>query len=213
MYDHEHQILRSLAKEMQMTEEQVMFHSTARMTKHLKSIFDTTQTAFGRYSGLPTNIASANTYLLRYLSLQLTRAIKWLNGDLDLLAFVVRSTGELALWARFVNANEKNARRFLEDHQADGKELVEYGELATKGAELKSLPFMDEYFASLPKRLKLSRSTDVDNYVFKLTSKYIHPSAWLLTNLRKINGFTMERIILRLFLIKYATEVLAAMGY
>lgn len=130
-----------------------------------------------------------------------------LQDDLDLLAGVVRSVSELAIWAKFVNESDENANRFLQEHAVDMKELMGYSSAAVQVPQTETLPFIEEYLASLPKRVALKRSTEIDDYVFKLCSKYVHPSAWLLTNLGKIRGFTMDRITLRLFLVTYAAKM------
>jgi hypothetical protein len=204
----EHRTLRSLAKEMRMSEEAVMFHRTKRLTENLNLLIKSTHAAITVASGRPGPKASANIHLLSYLSVQLQRGLRWLKDDLDLLAGVVRSVSELAIWAKFVNESDENANRFLQEHAVDMKELMGYSSAAVRAPQTETLPFIEEYLASLPKRVALKRSTEIDDYVFKLCSKYVHPSAWLLTNLGKIRGFTMDRITLRLYLVTYAAKVI-----
>jgi hypothetical protein len=61
---------------------------------------------------------------LRYLDLQLVRAIAWAAGETDLLATVLRSEIELRGWAEFVSESPEQATRFLNDEVViDANEL------------------------------------------------------------------------------------------
>src|SRR6185437_82493 len=51
--------------------------------------------------------------ILRYLDTQLVRAVKWIDDEADLLAWVMRNLIELKFWAKYVSDSEENATRFL----------------------------------------------------------------------------------------------------
>ncbi len=66
----------------------------------------------------------ARVNILRYLDLQLSRAMTWAHGETDLLAMVLRSEIELRGWAEFVSESPEQATRFLNDEVViDANEL------------------------------------------------------------------------------------------
>ncbi len=118
----------------------------------------------------------ARVHILRYLDLQLARAVAWAEDETDLLAIILRSEIELRGWAEFVSESLEQATRFLNDEVViDAQELTEK---------------MREVFPSVPplpyraqgKRVDPPRLGQNVDYDFKLCSKLIHPSALMLNH-------------------------------
>ena len=67
----------------------------------------------------------ARVRILRYLDLQLRRAVRWAEDETDLMASVVRSLIEIEFWADYVSVSNEQARQFLEETNIDAREMVE----------------------------------------------------------------------------------------
>jgi hypothetical protein len=119
----------------------------------------------------------ARVHILRYLDLQLSRAIRWAEDEADLMAVVLRSQIELRSWAEFVSTGPKEATAFLHEVNIDIQELNLKMEKAFPGDALDPLPI-----EVAGKRIKLKRSGGEEDYDFKLCSKLIHPTAFILTH-------------------------------
>jgi hypothetical protein len=116
----------------------------------------------------------ARVHILRYLDLQLSRAIRWAEDEADLMAVVLRSQIELRSWAKFVSTGPKEAAAFLNEVNIDIQELCLKMDRAFPGA-LQPLPAQ-----VTGKRIELEHSGDKEKYDFKLCSKLIHPTALML---------------------------------
>jgi len=120
----------------------------------------------------------ARVNILRYLDLQLSRAITWADGETDLLAMVLRSEIELRGWAEFVSESPEHATRFLNDEVViDSHELDQKMKKAFPGAPFDALPSVPKV-----KRIEPPRIGQTVDYDFKLCSKLIHPSALMLNH-------------------------------
>lgn len=117
----------------------------------------------------------ARVHILRYLELQLSRAIRWVEDEADLMAIVLRSQIELRLWADFVSRGPKEAADFLHEVNIDIQELGFKMDKAFPGA----LPPMSVVAG---KRAELKRTGEKEEYDFKLCSKLIHPTALMLNH-------------------------------
>ena len=118
----------------------------------------------------------ARVHILRYLDLQLSRAVRWAEDEADLMAVVLRSQIELRLWADFVSKGPKEAADFLHEVNIDIQELHVKMDKAFPGA-LEPLPIQ-----VAGKRVDLKRTGDEEEYDFKLCSKLIHPTALMLNH-------------------------------
>lgn len=118
----------------------------------------------------------ARVRILRYLDLQLSRAIRWVEDEADLMAVVLRSQIELRLWADFVSKGPKEAADFLHEVNIDIQELHFKMDKAFPGT-LQPLPVQ-----VAGKRVELKRTGDEEEYDFKLCSKLIHPTALMLNH-------------------------------
>jgi hypothetical protein len=113
-------------------------------------------------------------HILRYSDLLLARAIRWSDEEADLMAVVLRSQIDLRAWAEFVSLGPDNAARFLNEVNVDIRELHEKMDKAYPGV-MEPLP------AKITgKRVDFSRVDDQEAYDYKLCSKLIHPSAFVI---------------------------------
>jgi hypothetical protein len=118
----------------------------------------------------------SRVHILRYLDLQLSRAVRWIEDEADLMAIVLRSQIELRLWADRVSKGSKEAADFLHEVNIDIRELHAKMEKAFPGA-LHPLPAKID-----GKRFDLKPTRDKEKYDFTLCSKLIHPSALMLNH-------------------------------
>lgn len=118
----------------------------------------------------------ARVHILRYLDLQLSRAVTWAEAEADLMAIVLRSEIELRSWAEFVSTSPNEAAAFLNEVNIDVQELHLKMDRAFPGA-LQPMPTLIS-----GKRVDLKRTDDEEEYLFKLCSKLIHPTALMLNH-------------------------------
>jgi|SRR5579862_330107 len=113
----------------------------------------------------------ARVRILRYLDLQLSRAIRWVEEEADLMALVVRSQIELRFWAEFVSQGPKETTQFLNEANIDIRQLHEKMEKAFP-REVQPL------CVPIPgKLIPPERIDEEEEYNFKLCSKLIHPTS------------------------------------
>jgi malonyl CoA-acyl carrier protein transacylase len=67
----------------------------------------------------------ARVRILEYLDLQLSRAVRWIEEDADLMAGVMRSLIELKCWAHFISMSSKRVTQFLNEASINARELYE----------------------------------------------------------------------------------------
>jgi hypothetical protein len=118
----------------------------------------------------------ARVRILRYLDLQLSRAIAWAAREADLMAIVLRSQIELWAWAKFVAKGVTEAQQFLDETIIDAQELNDKMNRAFPG-RIQPLPAVN-----FGNRISLKRANDDEEYDFKLCSKLIHPSSLMLNH-------------------------------
>jgi hypothetical protein len=155
-------------------------------------------------------------HLRSYLDVQLERLHDWAEGPVDLLALVTRSLLELLFWVEYVLENKQNAERFLEEHRIDLAELVKK---AISAFEVEAKEMFDEspeglaaLLAVKGKRIDGSKRGALDAYTFKLCSKYIHPSSWLLIDLEGRLNSEMNRKLFWMMSLRYAANISALLA-
>ena len=158
----------------------------------------------------------ARQNLHSYLDLQLERLHEWAEGPVDLLALVTRSLLELLFWAEYVLAAEQNAKRFVEEQRIDLAELVKKA-ISAFEAEAKEMfdetpEGLAELLAIKGKRVDGSKRGALDAYTFKLCSKYIHPSSWLLVGLGDRLSSEMNRRLFWMMSLRYAANISALLA-
>jgi len=148
-----------------------------------------------------------------YLDLQLDRLHDWAEGPVDLLAMVTRSLLELLFWTEYILETRPNAQRFLEEQRIDLAELMKKAVLAFEAESEAIFDETPEGFAELlalkGKRVDGSKRGSLDAYTFKLCSKYIHPSSWLLAELDERLNSEMNRKLFWMMSLRYAANISA----
>lgn len=139
----------------------------------------------------------ARVRILRNLDLQLSRAIRWIEEDTDLMAAVMRNLIELKFWAHFVSASPANAARFLSEPDIDGRELFEKLE--------KIVPAGTYQLPNVPqgKRVKVETSDAEEALLWKMCSKLVHPSAWVLNDPEATIRSTEHRRLFAIYVLFY----------
>jgi hypothetical protein len=137
----------------------------------------------------------ARVKILRYLDLQLTRAVRWADDDADLMANTMRSLIELLSWADFVSQSTDNATRFLRETDIDSKELLQrFIKIVPAGTIPESINDLTAEITA--KRVALQHSGNEDDFIWKLCSKLIHPTSLVLNHLEH----TIKAVPFRQFL-------------
>lgn len=113
----------------------------------------------------------ARVRVLRHLDRQLSRALKWVEEEADLLAIVLRNLIELRFWTEYISTGPEETERFLNEVNIDIQDLHAKMDKAFPGA-LEQLPPMPK-----GRRIDLTRVDDNEEYNFKLCSKLIHATA------------------------------------
>jgi hypothetical protein len=115
--------------------------------------------------------------ILRYLDMQLYRAVLWVEAEADLLAWIMRNLIEIKFWTKFVSESEANATRFLNEANIDMNELYERMQKAHPDTpEMELLPVSD------PNRVRIGPSEGQESVTWKVACKLIHPSSWVVNN-------------------------------
>lgn len=120
----------------------------------------------------------ARVRILRYLDLQLGRAARWINDDADLMALVLRSLIDLRFWAKYVSTGPVEATRFLSEADTDSVELYRLMQKAfPEDIEIIETP-------EVQKRIGMERVAGEEEVLYKLCSKFIHPSSLVLHDVK-----------------------------
>jgi hypothetical protein len=140
----------------------------------------------------------ARVRILKLTDLQLSRAVRWVEDDADLMAGVLRSLIELKFWAHFVSESPEKATRFLSEVSIDARELYE---------RLEKLVPTDTYQLAMPsgvgKRVAVAPSDPQESLIWKLCSKLIHPSSWVINNFEGTIHNVFQRQVLATYVLYY----------
>jgi hypothetical protein len=112
--------------------------------------------------------------ILRHIDFQLCRAVRWIDQEADLMALVLRSFIELRFWADYVSQENEKADHFLKEAITDSKDI--YDRL------LRAFPedTNELEFDSLVKRVKTSTRGEEEEFLYKICSKFLHPTSLVL---------------------------------
>lgn len=145
----------------------------------------------------------ARVRILKYLDLQLSRAVDWAQEDADLMASVMRSLIELKFWARFVSESSENARQFLNEASIDAREIFE---------RLEKLVPPDTYQLETPltqeKRVTVIPSNEQESLIWKICSKLIHPSSWVINDINGTIRNAYQRQVLATYVVYYGWGII-----
>ncbi len=140
----------------------------------------------------------ARVRILKLVDLQLSRAVRWVEDDADLMAGVLRSLIELKFWAHFISESPEKATQFLSEASIDARELYE---------RLEKLVPTDTYQLAMPpilgKRVSVGPSDPQESLIWKLCSKLIHPSSWVINNLEGTIHNVFQRQVLATYVLYY----------
>ena len=117
--------------------------------------------------------------VLRYLDVQLSRAVGSIDKEADLMAGVLRSLIELRYWVNFISQSPENATQFLHEKSIDERELFDHLKIVyPSDAELFAMPLIPG------KRIRIEPKGAHESFIWKLCSKLIHPSSFVITAVR-----------------------------
>ena len=145
----------------------------------------------------------ARVRILKYLDLQLSRAVRWIEEDADLIAGVMRSLIELKFWAHFISASSEKATQFLNETSIDARELYEH---------LEKLVPPDTYQLEMllieGKRVTVAPSGAQESLIWKMCSKLIHPSSWVINDLEGTIHNAYQRQVLATYVVYYGWGII-----
>lgn len=145
----------------------------------------------------------ARVRILKYLDLQLSRAVRWIEQDADLMAGVMRSLIELKFWAHFISDSPENAARFLHEASVDARELFE---------RLEKCAPPDTYQLEIPpiqgKRLTVAPAGAQESLIWKICSKLIHPTSWVINDLEGTVHSAFQRQVLATYVVYYGWGII-----
>jgi hypothetical protein len=145
----------------------------------------------------------ARVRILKYLDIQLSRAVLWAEEDADLMAGVMRSLIELKFWARFISSSPEKATQFLNEASIDARELYE---------RLEKLVPPDTYQLETPliqgRRVSVEPSGDKESLIWKMCSKLIHPSSWVINDLEGTIHNSHQRQVMAISVVYYGWGII-----
>ncbi len=145
----------------------------------------------------------ARVRILKYLDLQLSRAVRWIEEDADLMAGVMRNLIELKFWAHFISESSEKATQFLNEASIDARELYE---------RLEKLVPPDTYQLAMPliqeKRVTVAPSDAQESLIWKMCSKLIYPSSWVINDLEGTIHNAYQRQVLAIYVIYYGWGII-----
>jgi len=119
----------------------------------------------------------ARVRILRHLDIQLERAVRWIEEDADLMAGVMRNLIELKFWAHFVSDSPAKATQFISEAEIDARELFEKLEKLVPAGTYQ----LGDMLAK-GKRVNVEVSGAKEALLWKMCSKLIHPSSWVINH-------------------------------
>lgn len=164
----------------------------------------------------PVPETQAGIRLIQYLDVQLIRLDSCAAGPNDMLALVVRNLLETLIWANFVKRGATEATLFLSERAIDLKEIAKLSRsLQSNSSEDldSSVAAIEEVFLKVPgQRIQLKRNSHVEELIFKVCSKYIHPSSWLLNGLHRLENNAPHRKLFCELALNYAHNIVHVLG-
>jgi hypothetical protein len=150
-----------------------------------------------------SNQQIARVRILKYLDIQLSRAVRWSEEGADLMAGVLRNLIELKFWAHFTSESSEKATQFLNEASIDARELYE---------RLEKLVPPDTYQLEMPPiqgdRVTVAPSGAKESLIWKMCSKLIHPSSWVINDLDGTIHNAFQRQVLAIYVVYYGWGII-----
>jgi hypothetical protein len=173
--------------------------------------------------GLPGGLSSHEheksiRILIRYADLQVARVALWLEGPVDLLAYVTRNLLEWSLWCRLAGAAPNNIDVLINDCKADVVDVIRFNPMfdpvlyssvfsirantVPQTAALERLweatsnllQVFEDDNGRLPKTTQLAKlRNEHEDWVFKECSKLLHPTAMSMLMLPNATEASLEQ--------------------
>jgi hypothetical protein len=140
----------------------------------------------------------ARVRILKHLDIQLSRAVRWIEDDADLMAGVMRNLIELKFWAHFVSDSPARATQFISEAEIDGRELFEKLEKVVPAGTYQ----VGNMFAT-GKRVSVEPSDAEEALLWKMCSKLIHPSSWAINHPADTTYDAYQRQVLAVHVLFY----------
>ena len=164
--------------------------------------------------------AAASVLLMEFVVLQLSRLANFVRGPNDLLAYTVRNLIECSIWCESITNNREAAEKFWEDVFIEQRELLDglapdalamyedFSDTSDRSGQLKQLGIDPQKLAKSLHNMVMAtegRRTAIKKrkqkagelQLFRSCSKYLHPSAWLLSELtERLSDDTSRRVLL-----------------
>lgn len=162
---------------------------------------------------------SATIELMRYVLLQLSRLHNFAHASNDILALFARGSIECLLWCEMLASDESAGERYFDNFFIEEREILEASPHHIRndsidwqassddlkpfkgaGIDPRQLIIGLERFildAGVGKRERLSKQGQdaLMRQVFRVCSKFIHPSPWLLNNLEQALANEADRCV------------------
>ena len=120
------------------------------------------------------------------------------------MAGVMRSLIELKFWAKFVSESPARATQFLSEAQIDARELFDRLE--------KMVPPDTYQLETTPpqgKRVNVEPSGAQESLLWKMCSKLIHPSSWVINDLENTIHSPQQRKLYALYVLYYGWGIVS----
>jgi hypothetical protein len=171
--------------------------------------------------------------LVGYVVLQLSRLEVFIKGPNDLLAYTTRNLIECSIWCELIKTGEAAAEKFLDDALIDQRELI----VDMDAEMMDALQDVSDIAPSIKDQLEHARVDPEElvtvlynrilvvegsrqklqrrerrkheAHLFKLCSKFIHPSAWFIGGFKKMLSDDIYRRMFLFDALEYAEECMA----
>jgi hypothetical protein len=145
----------------------------------------------------------ARVRILKHLDIQLRRAVRWIEEDADLMAGVMRNLIELKFWAHFVSDSPARATQFISEAEIDARELFDKLEKVVPAGTYQ----LGSIFTK-GKRVKIEPSDTDEALLWKMCSKLIHPTSWVINNPEDTIHNTDQRQVLAEYVVFYGWGII-----
>jgi hypothetical protein len=145
----------------------------------------------------------ARVRILKHLDIQLGRAVRWIEEDADLMAAVMRNLIELKFWAHFVSDSPARATQFISEAEIDARELFDKLEKVVPAGTYQ----LDNMLAK-GKRVIVEPSDAEEALLWKMCSKLIHPSSWVINHPADTIHNAYQRQVLAVHVVFYGWGII-----